>query len=408
MLSTKAVCNIFPFHIQLDGDLIIQSVGKHLPGALGINREDLIGMFADSFFSFVQPHVTHWSCKCLKNLEDQDIVIESVFPSPVLKSHLVLSGSITCTSHSQQEYIFILTPDSESLQKINVPPPRYGLTGNNQLSAETTLSRRNYNTEQSSHNITSLTTKLEKEQSLLESLMPKHAAEGLRSGRHVDPIFHKNVTMFFSDIVGFTQMCDQIFPWGEFCYCLDVELTGRPVTFTSLTLSIFIQTEIIGVLNRLYCIMDHLAKKFGVSVDLTVNYAREQRLEDSSLLCVDLQLFKIETIGDAYVCAAGLPSDDPDHAEKVATFALAVSHCARHILSPVDNKPLQLRVGIHTGSCASGVVGVTNPRYCVFGDTVSLSDPIVRIHIRANSLSNYSISMNSGKYHFSSRKYWRS
>lgn len=87
--------------------------------------------------------------------------------------------------------------------------------------------------------------------------------------------------------------------------------------------------------------MDHLAKKFG--------------------------LFKIETIGDAYVCAAGLPTDDPDHAEKVATFALAVSHCARHVLSPVDGKPLQLRVGIHSGSCASGVVGVTNPRYCVFG-----------------------------------------
>lgn len=90
--------------------------------------------------------------------------------------------------------------------------------------------------------------------------------------------------------------------------------------------------------------MDHLAHKFG--------------------------LFKIETIGDAYVCAAGLPVDDPRHAEKVATFALAVSHCARHVLSPVDGKPLQLRVGIHSGSCASGVVGVTNPRYCVFGDTV--------------------------------------
>ena len=77
--------------------------------------------------------------------------------------------------------------------------------------------------------------------------------------------------------------------------------------------------------------------------------------------------FKIETIGDAYVCACGLPTDDPNHAEKVATFALAVTHCARLILSPVDGKPLQLRVGIHTGSCASGIVGVTNPRYCVFG-----------------------------------------
>lgn len=87
--------------------------------------------------------------------------------------------------------------------------------------------------------------------------------------------------------------------------------------------------------------MDHLTNKFG--------------------------LFKIETIGDAYVCAAGLPADDPNHAEKVANFALSVTHCATHIISPVDGQPLQLRVGINTGSCASGVVGVTNPRYCVFG-----------------------------------------
>ena len=88
-------------------------------------------------------------------------------------------------------------------------------------------------------------------------------------------------------------------------------------------------------------------------------------------LATKFRLFKVETIGDAYVCAAGLPTDDPHHAEKVATFAVAVSHCARHVLSPVDGKPLQLRVGIHSGSCASGVVGVNNPRYCVFGDTVS-------------------------------------
>lgn len=84
-------------------------------------------------------------------------------------------------------------------------------------------------------------------------------------------------------------------------------------------------------------------------------------------------LFKIETIGDAYVCCSGIPERDQDHARKVALFAIAVSHCVKHVLSPVDGKPIQLRIGIHSGSAASGVVGVNNPRYCVFGDTINVT-----------------------------------
>ena len=79
------------------------------------------------------------------------------------------------------------------------------------------------------------------------------------------------------------------------------------------------------------------------------------------------RVFKVETIGDAYVCCSGIPEPDKDHAEKVANFAIAVSNCVRHVISPVDGKPIQLRIGVHTGSAASGVVGVNSPRYCVFG-----------------------------------------
>jgi len=159
-----------------------------------------------------------------------------------------------------------------------------------------------------------LSKSLTREKQLLESLLPQHAADGLRAGKQVEPRLHQNVTLFFSDIVGFTNICKQIYPW-----------------------------DVIGMLNRLYCVMDFLALKF--------------------------KLFKIETIGDAYVCCSGLPQSDEQHAENVANFAIAVMHCCRQVLSPVSQEPIQLRIGIHTGPAASGVVGTTNPRYCVFGDS---------------------------------------
>jgi class 3 adenylate cyclase len=124
---------------------------------------------------------------------------------------------------------------------------------------------------------------------------------------NIESFYDTNCRFFFSDIVGFTNLASQIYPW-----------------------------DIVGLLNRLYGVMDFLAGRFN--------------------------LFKVETIGDAYVCCSGLPQADEVHAKNVANFAIAVKHCCRQELSPLDNSPIQLRIGIHSGSCASGVVGMTNPR----------------------------------------------
>jgi class 3 adenylate cyclase len=132
----------------------------------------------------------------------------------------------------------------------------------------------------------------------------------------VKPKIHSSVTTFFFDIVGFTSICKEISP-----------------------------CQVIDMLNQLCGIMDFLAG--------TIN------------------LFKLETIGDAYVCPGGLPTKDSNHTINVANFAVAVQHCCQKVISPFDKQPIQLRIGIHSDEAASGIVGVTNPRYCVFGDTVN-------------------------------------
>lgn len=120
----------------------------------------------------------------------------------------------------------------------------------------------------------------------------------------------------FTDIVGFTSICDKVDPW-----------------------------EVIDLLNQLYSVMDFLASHF--------------------------KLYKIETIGDAYMCCSGLPIPDIYHAENIANFSIAVQECVKQIHSPIDGKPIQLRIGIHTGHCTAGVVGTLTPHFCLFGDLVN-------------------------------------
>jgi len=66
-----------------------------------------------------------------------------------------------------------------------------------------------------------------------------------------------------------------------------------------------------------------------------------------------------------------VPLADEGHAKNIANFAIAVNHCCKQIVSPATGEPIQLRIGIHTGPCASGLIGEKNQRYCVFGDSVN-------------------------------------
>ncbi|XP_031549220.1 soluble guanylate cyclase 88E-like [Actinia tenebrosa] len=154
---------------------------------------------------------------------------------------------------------------------------------------------------------------------LLYQMIPKTVADRLRKG---EPALNtcetfSEVTILFSDVVGFTTICSLISPM-----------------------------EVVTMLNCMYTTFDKLSEKHNV--------------------------YKVETIGDAYMVVSGVPERTKYHAEHIADMALNVLTAMPNIKDPAQlTEHLQVRIGVHTGTVVAGVVGLKMPRYCLFGDTVN-------------------------------------
>lgn len=79
---------------------------------------------------------------------------------------------------------------------------------------------------------------------------------------------------------------------------------------------------------------------------------------------------KIKTIGDAYMCAGGLPLSNETHAQDVVRVALAMQNFIRE-QDRVIGSNFEFRIGIHTGPVVAGIVGVKKFAYDIWGDTVN-------------------------------------
>lgn len=155
----------------------------------------------------------------------------------------------------------------------------------------------------------------EETERLLLNILPASVSRRLRSGESPIADSYSSVSVLFADIVGFTPLAAAMRP-----------------------------TEVIEFLSELFVSFDGLVEERGLE--------------------------KIKTIGDAYMAVGGLPDPLEGHAVRVVDLGIEM---IRALSARRDGPSLSLRIGVHSGPVAGGVIGRRRFAYDVWGDTVNLA-----------------------------------
>jgi class 3 adenylate cyclase len=150
---------------------------------------------------------------------------------------------------------------------------------------------------------------------LLLNVLPQSIADRLKHEKGLIADRFSDATVLFADIVDFTPVSSRLTP-----------------------------EEVVAWLNDVFSSLDRLAERHGME--------------------------KIKTIGDCYMVVSGLPTPRPDHAEAAAELALALRDEMANRLAP-HGKPIQMRIGLHSGPVVAGVIGTRKFAYDLWGDTVN-------------------------------------
>lgn len=318
-LSHAQLQKIFPFHVAIDKNFKIIQIGDKMLNFFS-SAKQLLNKQISTIFQVISPPHINWDWNEIGIcLHDQAFILK-VIGEKIKSLDISFKGGLTISANPFIA-IFLIAPhvsNFDEMIKMDISLsdlPKFGFQRDLVLLGEHLKSETS-----SAYELDVLSKQLEVEKQLSESLLhqmlPPNVADDLRAGRSVPPEYFDNVTVFFSDIVGFSKISSSLQP-----------------------------SAIVDMLNELYVIMDSVASKFS--------------------------LYKVETIGDAYMVCCGLPTPDANHAINIANFALIVKEAVRSVKSPVDGTPISIRMGIHTGSVMAGVVGNLMPRYCLFGASVN-------------------------------------
>lgn len=152
---------------------------------------------------------------------------------------------------------------------------------------------------------------------LLLNILPRPIADELRERGKVEPKYYSDSTILFADFVGFTRLFDH----------LSVD-------------------RVVRLLDHLFTEFDRIMRGYGLE--------------------------KLKTVGDAYMCAGGLGRESASHPVDVVLAAFDIVDAVGRRASQ-EGLALGVRVGLHTGPVAAGVVGIDKFAFDVWGDSVNLA-----------------------------------
>jgi adenylate cyclase len=155
----------------------------------------------------------------------------------------------------------------------------------------------------------------ERSESLLLNILPPEIARRLKAGESPIADSYDEATILFADIVGFTPLSQQLEP-----------------------------KEMVGLLNEIFSEFDRAAERHGVE--------------------------KIRTIGDNWMGVAGVPSPRPEHAAAVARMALDMCATLDRLRARGEHR-IDFRIGVESGPCVGGVIGLRKFVFDIWGDPVN-------------------------------------
>jgi class 3 adenylate cyclase len=153
-------------------------------------------------------------------------------------------------------------------------------------------------------------------QGLLLNILPEQVAAELAAKGEVAPRYFEDVTILFTDFVGFTLATEKL-----------------------------AAEDVVTVLHDFFKTFDDIVARYGLE--------------------------KMKTIGDSYFCVGGLPTRTASHPVDATLAAFEMIHAVQSRRLP-DGSRWQVRIGLHTGPVVAGVVGSRKFAFDVWGDTVNL------------------------------------